>query len=185
MRERSLSCAYMLFTLPGFVVPVKAQTIPPVNSKALDNSAIVLPDAVSQKPLILVIGFSHKSGEVCTPWGKRLAADFQGDSRISYYQIPVLEGAPSMIRPMILRGMRKDTEPTQLAHMVPIYDHEGDWKKLVNFANTDDAYIVLADAHGLVIWQAHGAFSDSAYSELKSAMSKLLAKTTSPTPAPR
>jgi hypothetical protein len=183
MRKLCLSCAYTLLTSLAFLVPVKAQTIPPVNSMALDDSAIILPDPSNQKPLILVIGFSRKSGEVCVPWGKRLAADFQGDSRIAYYQIPVLEGAPSMIRPMIVRGMRKNTEPTQLAHMVPIYNHEDDWKKAVAFSNPDDAYIVLADAHGVAIWQTHGAFTDSAYSELKSTLSRLRAKSTSSAPA--
>jgi hypothetical protein len=157
--------------------------MPPVKAKALDNTEVALPKDGSQQPVILVLGFSRKSGEMCAPWGKRLASDFRFDSRISYYQLPVLEDAPSFVRPMIARGIRKDTAPADLPHMLPIFDHEADWKKLVGFSNADDAYIVLSDPHGLVLWKTHGAVNDSSYRELKSAVSKLLANAPSASPA--
>lgn len=153
-----------------------AQTIPSISAKALDDSQVVLPKTGSSQFLILVLGFSHKSGDNCTPWGKKLATDFpSADTTAEYYQIPVLAGAPSFVRPMILRGMRKGVPPAELPHFVPVYDHEAEWKKLVSFSAPDDPYILLARPDGSVIWQTHGLFNESSYSELKNAVAKAAA----------
>ncbi len=153
----------------------QAQTIPPIKTKTLADAEIVLPKPGSTQVLILVLGFSHKSGDNCAPWDKQFFADYRSDPRVTYYQLPVLQGAPSFVRPMILRGMRKDIPAEQQAHFVPILDHEEEWKKLVNFSAPDDPYIVLADPQGHVLWQTHGAFTDASFEALKAALSKALA----------
>lgn len=155
-----------------------AQTIPTVKAKALDDSDVILPAPNSRQFLILIVGFSHKSGEVCSAWGKHVSGDYAKNSRVNYFQIPVLQDAPSLVRPMILHGMRKGVPAQGLSHFVPIYEKESDWKKLVNFSAPDDAYLLITDPQGLVRWQLHGSFTDSAYNELKSAVEKMI-----PTPA--
>jgi hypothetical protein len=152
-----------------------AQSIPSIKAKTLNDSDVVLPKPGGTQSLILVLGFSHKSGDACTPWDKRLFADYHSDPHITYYQLPVLEGAPSFVRPMILHGMRKDIPADQQTHFIPIFEHEEEWKKLVNFSGPDDAYILLTDPQGRVIWHTHGPFTDPSYDSLKSAVSKLLA----------
>ena len=151
-----------------------AQSIPAIRAKTLAGTDIVLPQPGSTQILILVLGFSHKSAENCAPWGKRLSIDFRSDTRVAYYQLPVLQGAPSFVRPMILRGMRKDMPADQQAHFIPILDREDEWKKLVNFSGPDDAYILLTDPHGHVVWQMHGLLTDASYDALESTLSKLL-----------
>jgi hypothetical protein len=180
MRRLSLCVLSRFFLFLAFSAAAFAQSIPPIKAKTLADTDIVLPQPGSAQILILVLGFSHKSGENCAPWGKRLSADFRLDSRVSYYQLPVLQSAPSFVRPMILRGMRKNLPADQETHFIPIFDHEDDWKKLVNFSAPDDAYILLADPQGRAIWQTHGALTDASYDALKSALSKVLA---SPTPS--
>jgi hypothetical protein len=170
--------AYLAFAtlmVLGWGLRGNATTIPPVKSKTLDDAEVILPKAGGQQPLVLLIGFSHKSAESCAPWDKRLVADFHADPRVSYYQIPVLQDAPSFVRPMILRGMRKDKPPADLAHTLPVYDHEADWKKLVGFSGADDAYVVVTDPQGHIVWHTHGAMNEPAYGQLKSAVAKLLA----------
>jgi len=151
------------------------QSIPPIKAKTLADAEITLPKPGSTQFLLLVLGFSHKSGDTCAPWDKRLLSDYHSDPRVSYYQLPVLQGAPSLVRPMILRGMRKDIPAEQQAHFLPILDHEDDWKKLVNFSAPDDPYILLSDPQGRVLWQTHGPLTNASYEALKSALSKFLA----------
>jgi hypothetical protein len=169
---RRLAFPFLLLTLS---FAASAQSIPPIKAKTLADTDIVLPQPGGTQILILVLGFSHKSAENCAPWGKRLSADFRSDTRAAYYQLPVLQGAPSFVRPMILRGMRKDMPADQQPHFTPILDHEDEWKKLVNFSAPDDAYILLTDSHGHVVWQTHGPVTGASYDALKSAVSKLLA----------
>ena len=171
MRRLVLSLLFLGLTLS---TAAYAQSIPPIKAKTLADTDIVLPQPGGTQIVILVLGFSHKGGEKCAPWGKRLSSDFQSEAHVTYYQLPVLQGAPSFVRPMILRGMRKDLPAEQQAHFIPILDHEDEWKKLVNFSAPDDAYILLADPHGHVAWHMHGPLTDSSYDALKSALFKLL-----------
>jgi hypothetical protein len=103
-----------------------AQSIPGIKEKALDNSEIGLPNPGSGQILILVVGFSKKSGELCQLWGKKISADYHADARISYFVVPVLQDAPSLIRPMILHGMSKGVPAQELPHFVPLYSNESE-----------------------------------------------------------
>ena len=170
--KRSMPRTLFLFAVFLCAVGACGQSIPPIDAKALDDSQVVLPKTGGSQLLILVVGFSHKSGDNCTPWDKRLAAEFRSDPRVEYYQIPVLAGAPSFVRPMILKGMRKGVPASEQSRFVPVYDHEADWKKLVNFSATDDPYVILARPDGTVVWQTHGLLSESLYGTLKDAVAK-------------
>ncbi len=159
-----------------FFAPVAclAQSIPAVKAKALDSSEVTLPNPESQQALVLVVGFSHKSGELCKVWGKKLAADYGANARVGYYVLPIVQSAPSFVRPMILRGMRKDTPAQELPHYVPLVTDESEWKKLVNITAPDDAYLIVAAPDGHPVWQAHGPYADDVYTQLKKSVSALL-----------
>jgi len=153
-----------------------AQSIPAIRAKALDNTEIVLPNPGSRQILILVVGFSKKSGELCQVWGKKISADYSADVRISYFVVPVLQSAPSLVRPMIVHGMRKEVPAQELRRFVPLYSNESEWKKLVNFSAPDDAYLIIATPDGHPVWQAHGPYSDAIYADLKKSVATLLEK---------
>src|SRR5215831_10430619 len=71
-----------------------AQSIPAIRAKALDNSDIILPRPGSQQFLILIVGFSQKSGKLCEAWSKKSSCDYHTDARIAYFTLPVLQSAP-------------------------------------------------------------------------------------------
>lgn len=152
-----------------------AQTIPPVKGKALNDSEVMLPTPGSSQYLILTIGFSHKSGAQSSAWGKRLTADFSpNDPHVAIYQFAELQSAPSFIHGTIVRGMRKDVPASQHSHFVPLFDHQDEWKKLVNFSGPDDAYVLFTSPDGRVLWQTHGPVTDASYAALKAAVASAL-----------
>jgi hypothetical protein len=159
-----------------------AQSIPAVNAKALDDSEVTLPDPGRRQPLILIVGFSKKSGEPSRVWVKKISAEYDADSRIAYFVLPVLQDAPSLIRPLILHGMRKNVPAHELPHFVPLYSDESDWKKVVSFSAPDDAYLIVAAADGHAVWQAHGPYSDGIYADLKKSVATLLEKASASSP---
>src|SRR5262249_39154921 len=167
---------------PSIVPPLHRPPpfIPAVKAKALDNSEITLPNPDSRQVLILMVGFSHKSGDLCKVWGRKISADFHADARIAYFTIPVLQSAPSLVRPMIAHGMRKDVPAQELGRFIPLYSNESDWKKVVNFSAPDDAYLIVATPDGHPVWQAHGPFSDSSYADLKESVAVLVEKDATP-----
>jgi hypothetical protein len=162
----------LLFT----VTLASAQSVPLVKAKALDNSEVMLPNPGGQQILILILGFSHKSGEICKAWSKKISADYHADISINYFALPVLQSAPSLVSPMILHGMRKDIPAEELAHYVPVYSNESEWKKFVNFSAPDDAYLIVTTSDGRPVWQGHGSYSDDIYAELKKSVAALVEK---------
>lgn len=97
--KRLIFVAALCFLALASASTLPAQSIPSVRGKALDDSEVVLPKPDGQQFLILIIGFSHKSGENCTPWDKRVAGDYGSDAHVTYYQLPTLAGAPSFVAP--------------------------------------------------------------------------------------
>lgn len=150
------------------------QSMPAIKGKALDNSEITLPSNGSQQILILIVGFSQKSGKLCEMWSRKISADYHADTRVVYFSLPVLESTPSLLRPLIVHSMRKGVPTEEQRRFVPLYHGESDWKKFVNFSTADDAYLIVAAPDGHPIWQAHGAYSDAVYSNLKNAVASLL-----------
>jgi hypothetical protein len=168
---------FKLLTLCFFAASIcSAQSIPAVKAKALDNSEITLPSSGSPKVLILVVGFSHKSGEFSQFWDKKIASDFRSDTRVDYFVLPMLQSAPSFVRPMILHGMRKDVPAAELPHYVPLYSKEDEWKQLVSFSAADDPYLIVAAPDGHVVWQTHGSYSDEIYAQLKKSVAGVMGK---------
>jgi hypothetical protein len=156
------------------------QSIPAIKAKALDNSEIILPSPGNHQFLILIVGFSRKSGKVCEVWSKKISADYQGNPRISYFSLPVLESAPKLVRPMIVYGMRTGLPVQELHRLVPLYSNESEWKKLVNFSSPDDAYLIVAAPNGDLVWQAHGSYSEAIYSGLQESVGRVLKNSSTP-----
>lgn len=81
--------------------------------------------------------------------------------------------------PRLLCGTARhasESSQNEHAHFVPFYSGEAEWKKLVSYSVPEDAYLVVADADGHVLWQAHGAPTDEKYSELRSVIGKQVSK---------
>ena len=179
-REGSLLKLLPLFCFTAALS--SAQSFPAIKAKALDNSEIILPSPGSQQFLILIVGFSRKSGKLCEVWSKKISAGYHADSRIAYLSLPILESAPFLVRPMIVYGMRKSVPAQELRRFVPLYSNESDWKKFVNFSTPDDAYLIVAAPDGHPLWQAHGPYSDAVYAELQKSIATLLEKSSPPSP---
>ena len=106
-----------------------AQSVPPTTAKALDGSAVTFPTPQSQKPLLVLVGFSHKSSADFKEWNQRILSPYLNDPRIDYYELADLQGVPSLIRTMILHGMRREVPKAQHSHFAPLTAGEEDWKK--------------------------------------------------------
>ena len=173
---RNLRNVLLLLAMTFLASACLAQTLPRIESTTLDKQKIVIPDPSRYHALVLVVGFTHKSADQCAPWGKRLAHDYSDSPNVGYYQLPVLQGVPGMIKPMILRGMRSDVPAAEQAHFVPVYQHKDELEKIVGFKEEDDAYVIVAAPDGRVVWHTHGATTDEKYSQLQGAIASVVKK---------
>ena len=151
-----------------------AQDLPKIEGDSLAGHRVALPDAVSGKVAVLILGFSKASKTPTSAWGKRIEADFVSSSVFVLYQMPVLEDVPGFVRGMVISGMKKGVPEDQRAYFVPVLHGESGLKKLVNYKEPDDAYLVLLDRSGKIAYQMHGAVTEASYAELRQRISALL-----------
>ncbi len=157
-----------------FALSCCGQTVPSTHATALDGTDVAFPNDHG-KPLILMVGFSHKSSGDFDLWNKLVLSSYLSDPHVDYYELPDLDGVPSMIRTMILHGMRREIHGAEQSHFAPLVTDEGDWKKAVNYSASDDTYVLVADSTGHIVWLTRGTPTDGKISELKSAVKKLTA----------
>ncbi len=131
--------------------PVKQ--IPALQGETFAGNRVSLPDSFGGKPAILVIGFTQASRDAVTKWGEWLARDAPA---VAYYEIPVLTSVPKMLRGFVLGRIKAAVAEAARPHFVPLLDHEAEWQRIAEYSNADDAYVLLVDGRGYVLWQMHG-----------------------------
>ncbi|HWC17662.1 MAG TPA: hypothetical protein VG498_11650 [Terriglobales bacterium] len=152
-----------------------AQTIPHTESETLSGKKIILPDAFSGHPVLITIGFSRAGGDSAGRWGRDLRKELSGSPELRFYTIAAIQDAPKMIRGMIKHGMRSGTPKTEHDSFVVLENDENAWKKLAEFSDANDAYLLLVDSQAKVVWRAHGRNPDSqTLSGLKGEVAKVL-----------
>ena len=163
----------LLLAAPASQPQTAKPHIPPAHGISLAATPVTLPDALKGKAGILVLGFSKASQPQVAAWGRRLAADFSNSSTVLYLELPMLAGAPRLLRGMIVRSMASSVPEAQRAHFLPLTDNETTWRALAHYAKPDDAYVLLVDDAGAVHWQTEGDPTEVKYHDLKAALAAI------------
>jgi hypothetical protein len=169
MRSLSRKVVVGLQLLSAVVVAAQTQNvrIPMTHGTSFAGAQVTLPDDLRGRVGVLLLGFSKSSGDVCKGWGQRLAATYPESSRVMYYQMPVLESVPKLIRGMVLKSMRSGVPEAEQLHFMPMFSDEAEWKKIARYANADDAYVLVVDGEGRIRWQTSGKVTDAGFVALK------------------
>ena len=173
---RSWRSAWVVATVSLLLAVGVAQQFPRLQEQNLNGQQVVLPEAASGKIAVLVLGFTRSSQNPCGAWAKRVLDDFGKSSGVVLYQLPVLEDAPRPLHGMIVSGIKKGVPENVRGTFVPVMHDEAALKKLVGWSESsaDDAYVILLDRNGAILFQTHGATPDPAYAALHSKLQSLL-----------
>ncbi len=164
----------ILMAFAAAVTVLAAQELPQIEGDSLAGHHVVLPRAASGKIAVLVLGFSKASKTTTSAWGQKIETDFAATPELVLYQLPVLEDVPGVIRGMVISSIKKSVPENRRGYFIPVLNGESDLKKLVNYNQPDDAYLVLLDRSGQIVYQMHGPLSDLGYAELRGHIANLL-----------
>ncbi len=126
------------------------------------------------KVAILVLGFSKAARSEATAWGRRLPTDYFYSSNVFYFELPVLEAVPRLLRGAVLHSIKSEVSALSQPHFAPLTADEQHWRALVHYTRPDDAYVLLIDHTGRVEAQFQGQPTDASYQELKRRVEQLL-----------
>ena len=170
----SLLLATLLWQGPA--VGERAQKLPQLTAKPLSGQTVRIPGEANIAAYVLSFGFSRKSDQAMKAWREQVFPAFAQEPRVAYYEMPVLQRVPGLIKPLVLRGMRgsipKDVQP----RFAPLYQQEAELKALVHFAEPDAAYLVVAKFDGAILWTGSAPASPERFAELRKAVAALLAR---------
>jgi hypothetical protein len=151
-------------------------TISHSQGTTLAGDVVTLPDAVKGKVGVLVVGFSHASQGQVEAWGRRLLVVYGQSSVVVYFEVPMLAGAPKLLRRMIVKKMASSVSVAERPHFLPITENETAWRAAAHYARPDDAYVLVIDGDGKVLWQTEGDATDAAYGALRQNVTRLSAQ---------
>jgi len=146
-----MSILQMILMASTLISPIQpGESLPPLKGEFLTGRQAQLPDAAS---------------------GRK---DFDSNSQVTFYEIPMIGGMARLGKLFIDSGMRKGTPRSDQENVITVYGSTDTWKQRIGFQAPDAAYLVLLDKHGVVRWRHSGAFDEEAYRDLHAQISALL-----------
>lgn len=160
-----------------FSVPLPALDIgdilPPLQGQFLSGRDARLPATSYGKPALLALGFTYKSRFAVEAWTKRFRSEFGSDSRVTFFEVPMIGGMGFLGKWFIESGMRRGTPKADQEHVITVYSGVGEWKKRCNLKDPDAACLLLIDKEGKVAWTHTGAFEEAPFATLASRVRSL------------
>jgi ATP10 protein len=126
-------------------VSSSAQMLPVVRGTSVSGQPVTLPDQAKGKVAVLVIGFSRGSSSPAGAWATRIKSDFARNSNVAIFRLAFLEEVPHMFRGLAIAGVRKSAGADDQDTVVPVFESEAVFKRLVKYWKPDDAYILVVD----------------------------------------
>ena len=113
-------------------------------------------EAIRGHLAVLIAGFSKDGGDGCGAWAKAVRED-PALRAAEVYELVMLEGAPSFVRPFIKSGIRKGLSIADQDQFVILTQDEKLWRSYFGVDNGKEPWVVLIDAGGRVLWHGHGS----------------------------
>jgi len=148
--------------------------LPQLRGEFLNGRTAELPAAAGGRPALLMMGFTYQARFPVEAWAGRFRAQYHQDPRVTFFEIPMIGGLARLGKWFIDSGMRRGTPKADYEHVITVYSGTADWKKRVDFADPDTAYLILLDGQGRVAWQHAGSCEPAAFQDLQSAIAQLL-----------
>jgi len=155
----------LTFSVAALLPPGGA--LPPLKGEFLTGRMAVLPDAARGKVSLLAFGFTYDSRFAVEAWVKAFRADFGRDVRAGFSEIPMIGGPARLGKWFIDSGMRRGTPKADHEHVITVYGGVAPWKERLGYRSPKDAYLVLLDPQGRVLWRHNGVFDEKAYGDLQ------------------
>ena len=152
---------------------VLGAAMPHTEAETLSGKKIVLPDAVTGHPTIVVMGFTKRSQSQTSAWSTQLTKDYANEPRLQRYSIAVLDGAPAFVRGMVASSIRRRVPKDEQDTFIVLSHDTKSWRDLAAISNADDAYIILFDETAHVVAQTHGSVEE-AYAPLQTEIRNVL-----------
>jgi hypothetical protein len=137
----------------------------------LNGLAAALPRAVSG-PCLVVVGFSHASGEGCSQWQVHGCGSGLTSSACPVVEVVELESAPFFVAPLVRRALREKVPAGLFGRVFIAQEGRQTLQAALGYdgAQPDDPYLALLNRSGEIEWFGHGPWSQGRQDALLQAL---------------
>lgn len=150
--------------------------LPVLRGEYLSGEPAVLPQDARGRTALLLFGFSYASRFNVEQWAARFRQRFDSTPGVTFYEIPMIGGMARMGKWFIDSGMRSGTPKSDYGHVITVYSGTDVWKKALGVHDDRDAFLVLIDNSGKVVWQTSGRFDEKSFQTLENAVAATSAR---------
>lgn len=145
---------------------IKGSTFPSVLGDSLDGKKWKIPEELTEKTSILILGYKQNSQFDIDRW---LIGIDQLQITTKVYELPTIKGFfPRMFKPYIDNGMKKGIPKDMWGGVITIYKDGKNIQKFTGNENPNNARVVVINNKGVVQFFYDEGFSTSALNKLKS-----------------
>jgi hypothetical protein len=144
------------------LITADQRAMPMTQAQSLSGHTLTLPDAIAGHPAVIVIGFTQGSQRAMERWDKEIGAQVTARPGVPLYNIAVIQDAPKFVRGMIKGSMKVLVPAAGQDNFLTVVQGQEELKKAVDFAAGGEAYVVVLDASGKIVFHTHGDPSETA-----------------------
>ena len=164
---------FVLATVFAFAGPaLSAERLSRLEGETLAGAKIVLPDAASSEPTLIIATFDKQASGAARDWLARLQVS-SGLAALRIHTVAFLDSMPGFALRMAMSGMRRGVPKALHPTFVVVAEDPAPWKRAFAFARAEDAYLLLVGPDGTVHWQTAGTVSAAAISALQEKLASL------------
>lgn len=152
----------VLSTVSVMRLAADSTVMPTTQGQSLSGHEVTLPGATSGHPAVIVIGFSHSSQKSMEHWDKEIGAKVTAKPGVPLYNVAVIQDAPRFLRGMITHSMKAMVPAAGQDRFLTVVQGQDELKKAVDFSTGDEAYVVVLDSAGKIVFRTHGEPSETA-----------------------
>ena len=137
----------------------------------LEGKSRRLPNDFEGDLNVVIIAFRREHTDLIESWLNSLEQMIGKNTKLRFYELPVLSRAYSPFRWWIDGGMRAgivDDEARE--RTVTVYTNKRDFKRRLEIPNEETIYIFLVGRNGTILWQDKGRLTEAKFQKLQNAV---------------
>jgi hypothetical protein len=148
---------------------------PNVSGSNLEGKSRILPNDFEGDLNIVIIAFKREQTDLIESWLNSLAQMIEKNTKLGFYELPVLSRAYLPFHWWIDGGMRAGiVDDKARERTVTVYTNKRDFKRRLKIPNEETIYIFLVRRNGTILWQDKGRLTEAKFQKLQNAVQENL-----------
>lgn len=149
------------------------EKFPQLKAKSLKKEKITFPDDLTNEINILILVFQQDAQRLVDTWAKIILSEFEPQTNISYYEVPMVSTLYIPIAWQVDNWMRAGIPEQYHDNTTTFYGNRSPYFKKLNMDEKDSCYLFIVDQSGYIQFRTEGARTSEKETAFRNAITSL------------